>query len=208
MSEDASLQKLHAILSRPEFQADTQRPFWERLVAPLGNVIVSLVVQLYELVQNIVSGRQGWFGAGALTLACIVLVLGALYLIRTIRLSMTHDALLAARSRHARRQRSDELWRTAHELAASGRLDEAARTAYLSALYALDERALLHVETSLTNREHVRKLRAAHPDHGLAFADVVELYDRLRYGRLTVTHESFAQLASLVAAARALESAA
>jgi hypothetical protein len=101
-----------------------------------------------------------------------------------------------------RRERSDRLWRSAHQLAAAGDLAEAVRALYLSALYALDERALLRVERSLTNREHARELRRMHPDLAAAFADVVDRYDGVRYGRGPVTPQSFAELSGLVERSR------
>ena len=67
---------------------------------------------------------------------------------------------------------------------------------------ALDERALLHVESSLTNREHARQLSRLHPDVGQSFSDVVQHYDRLRYGALPVTETAFAELSGRVARAR------
>jgi len=69
-------------------------------------------------------------------------------------------------------------------------------------LYALDERALLHVETSLTNREHAGQLRRSHPELGKTFAEVVDRYDRVRYGRFPVTQQTFTELSGLVARAR------
>ena len=83
-----------------------------------------------------------------------------------------------------------------------GQLSEAIRLVYLSALYALDERALLHVERGLTNREHAGLLRSAHPTLGALFSDVVSSYDMLRYGRDSVTRENFNELSALAAHAR------
>jgi hypothetical protein len=73
----------------------------------------------------------------------------------------------------------------------------------LSALYALDEHALLHVQSSLTNREHAAQLLREHPHSGATFAELVQRYDRLRYGREPITAERFAELSGLVARTRA-----
>ena len=77
-----------------------------------------------------------------------------------MRLSVHHESRARLQSLAERRERSERLWRTAQQLAASGKWPEAVRVVYLSALYALDERALLHVESSLTNREHVARAAA------------------------------------------------
>jgi hypothetical protein len=124
------------------------------------------------------------------------------YLLRAVRLSVTRESRVGSIRLAERRERSDRLWQTAQQLAAAGQLAEAVRLVYLSALYALDERALLHVESSLTNREHARQLSQLHPDVGQTFSDVVQHYDRLRYGRFPVTETAFAELSSRVARSR------
>ena len=78
----------------------------------------------------------------------------------------------------------------------------AVRAAYLSALYALDEHAVLHVQSGLTNREHAAQLVRLHPEYGATFAELVQRYDRLRYGRYPITADVFAELSGLVARAR------
>ena len=77
------------------------------------------------------------------------------------------------------------------------------RAAYLSALYALDEHAVLHIQSGLTNFEHAARLSREHPELGGAFAELVRRYDRVRYGRYQVTPEVFAELSSLVQRTRA-----
>ena len=64
---------------------------------------------------------------------------------------------------------------------------------YLSALYALDERALLHVERSHTNREHAHSLRRAHPALADTFSELVDAYERVRYGHASVPPEAFVE---------------
>jgi uncharacterized protein DUF4129 len=193
MSEDQAIDQLHAILARPEYQADQGTPWWQQLVAPILDYVWSVLGQLVQLVLNSASGREGALGVGVL-LACVVVLAAALvYLGRALRLSVGRDAELRNASLAERRERSDQLWRTALERAAAGDFDEAVRLMYLSALYALDERALLHVERSLTNREHARRLQDEHPVLGPNFSDLVERYERVRYGRATVGADAFAE---------------
>jgi hypothetical protein len=202
MSEDDAIARLHQILAQPAFQVSDNRPFWEQLLAPLFTALGDLLAQLVQLVQDSLSGREGWYGSGVLLISVVLVALGLGYLARSVRLAVTRETRLRARDLAERRDHSDQLWRTAEQLAATGRLDEAARYVYLSALYALDERALLHVETSLTNREHARRLRAEHPRLGELFSDLVQRYERVRYGRFGLTVGAFDELRRLGAAAR------
>src|SRR5207302_11295591 len=112
-------------------------------------------------------------------------------LVRGVRLSVRRGSQVGSGRLAERRERSDRLWQTAQQLAATGQLAEAVRLVYLSALYALDERALLHVESSLTNREHASQLSQLHPGLGQTFSEVVQHYDRLRYGRFPLTEATF-----------------
>jgi hypothetical protein len=96
------------------------------------------------------------------------------------------------------------LWQQAQALAAGGQRDAAKRAAYLSALYALDEHAVLHVQSGLTNHEHAARLSREHPELGGAFGELVQRYDRLRYGHYQVTPEVFSEVSGLVSRARAI----
>ena len=145
------------------------------------------------------SGREGFFGFGVFGVCLALIVVVLLYLIRSVRLSVMRDSSVRSASLAERRERSERLWQTAQQLAAAGQLAEAVRVVYLSALYALDERALLHVESSLTNREHARQLSRLHPDVGRTFFEVVDRYDRVRYGRIPITEATFTELSGLVA---------
>jgi hypothetical protein len=191
MGEDQALVRLHAILARPEFQAQRDLPWWQQLFAPVLNFAWGLLAQLVQLVLDATSGRQGSIGIVVLALSAVVLVFATAYLARAVRLSVVREAQLRSASLVERRERSDELWRTAQQLAAAGELGEALRLAYLSALYALDERALLHVERNLTNREHAQRLEQHYPELGDSFNELVERYEQVRYGRASVVAETF-----------------
>jgi hypothetical protein len=202
MGEDQALERLRDILARPEFRVDQSPAWWQQLLAPVFDLINYLLAQLIQTVLNTTSGREGWFGIGVLLVSAALIVVVGVYLVRLVRLSVVRDSRVDAASLAERRERSERLWQTAHQLAAAGQLAEAVRMLYLSALYALDERALLHVESSLTNREHARRLSQAYPSLGETFFEVVERYDRARYGRFLVTEATFAELSRLVERAR------
>jgi hypothetical protein len=203
VGEDEALARLREILARPEFQVDQSRPWWEQLLAPVFDLISYLLARLVQMVSDTTSGQEGNLGVGVLGLCLALIVAVVVYLVRSIRLSVMRDSSVRSASLAERRERSERLWQTAQQLAAAGQLAEAVRVVYLSALYALDERALLHIESSLTNREHARQLSRLHPDVGRTFNEVVDRYDRVRYGRIPVTDATFAELNGLVAQARA-----
>ena len=202
MGEDQALARLREILARPEYQVDQSRPWWEQLLGPVFDLVGYLLARLIQMLADTTSGREGPVGFGVFGVCLALVVVVLLYLIRTVRLSVMRDSHVGSASLAERRERSERLWQTAQQLAAAGQLTDAVRLLYLSALYALDERALLHVESSLTNREHARQLSRSHPDLGLTFFEVVDRYDRVRYGRFPVTESTFTELSGLVARAR------
>lgn len=202
MGEDRALARLQEILARPEFQVDQSRPWWEQLLGPVFDLIGYLLGRLVQMLADTTSGQEGNFGIGVLGVCLALIVVVVVYLVRSVRLSVMRDSSVRSASLAERRERSERLWQSAQQLAAAGQLAEAVRVVYLSALYALDERALLHVESSQTNREHARQLSRVHPDVGRTFNEVVDRYDRVRYGRIPITEATFSELSSLVARAR------
>jgi hypothetical protein len=202
MDEDQALARLHAILAQPAYRVDTSRSWWDQLTQPVWDLLNALLARLVQAALEAGSGQAGIYGWIVLVACAVLIAAAAVYLARAIRLTIRGETLLASTSLADRRQQSERLWQTAQRLAADGQLAEAVRAIYLSALYALDERALLRVESSQTNREHARELRRAHPDLSLTFSEVVDRYDRLRYGRGTVTPQAFDELSQLVARAR------
>ena len=202
MGEDLALARLQDILARPEYQLDQARLWWQVLLAPLSDLISYVLARFIQTLVDTTAGREGWFGLAVEAVCLALLAVVLVYLVRAVRLSVTRDSRVGSVRLAERRERSDRLWQSAQQLAAAGQLAEAVRLVYLSALYALDERALLHVESSLTNREHARQLSQLHPDVGQTFADVVQHYDRLRYGPAAVTETAFTELSNRVARAR------
>ena len=116
------------------------------------------------------------------------------YLVRAVRLSCTRDSQvgLGLAGRAARALGAAVADRATARR--GGQFAEAVRVVYLSALYALDERALLHVESSQTNREHARPAQPRASGLAETFGEVVERYDRVRYGRFPVTEQTFTRI--------------
>ena len=202
MTETQALDRLREILARPEYQVDQSRSWWEQLLAPVWDLVIYLIARLIQTVIETASGREGWYGLIVLAVSGLLVAAAVVYLVRAVRLSVTRETRVRSTDLAERRERSERLWQTAQQLAAAGQFAEAVRVVYLSALYALDERALLHVESSQTNREHARRLNQLHPEVAQTFSDVVERYDRVRYGSVAVTDTTFGELSALVARAR------
>jgi hypothetical protein len=205
MGEDQALSQLQAIVARPEFQAEDSVPWWAQLLGPVLDLIWSLLSRLAQTMLDTASGREGLVGLGVLSV-CLVMVAGTVvYLVRAVRLAVLADHRLRATSLLERRDRSNHLWRRAQQVAAAGKFEEAIRLAYLSALYALDEQALLRVESGLTNREHALRLRARNVSLSADFVSLVDDYDRLRYGRAAIDSVTFATFSHRVEHIRGAE---
>ncbi len=202
MPEGQALQRLHEILARPEYRAEESIPWWEQLLAPVWDLLRYLLERLIVSAISASSGREGWIGFVVLAVCLALIATVGVYLVRAVGISVRRDVSIRAQTLAERRERSERLWQTAQQLAAAGQWQEAVRLVYLSALYALDERALLHVETTLTNREHVRELNRLHPELADSFGEVVESYDQLRYGPSAASAASFDELSQRVARAR------
>ncbi len=202
MSEDQAIDRLQAILARPEFHASDSAPWWQQLLQPVFDFVWQLIVQLWQVIVASVSGREGGLGLLAVVASVAVLAGGAVYLVRAVRLSVLREAAVRYATLAERRQRSDQLWYAAQQLAATGKLSEAVRAVYLSALYALDEHALLAIQPNLTNREHAARLASAHPVLAGSFVDLVDRYERIRYGSASVAPATFAELSSRAQAVR------
>ena len=202
MGEDQALARLADILARPEYQAERSVPWWQQVFEPILDLVGYVLARLIQVLADTATGREGWLGLGVLGVCVVLIGLVGVYLARAVRLSVAREARLGDATLMERRERSDQLWQSAQRLAAAGRLGEAVRALYLSALYALDERALLHIERTLTNREHARRLHQLHPALGPIFGDIVERYDRVRYGSFAVAPEVFSELADLVSRLR------
>ena len=203
MDEDQALAALREILARPEYQVDRSVPWWQQLLAPVADFVWSAVARLVQMVLDSANGREGLYGLGVLAVCIVLLAIVASYLMRAVRLTMVRDNQVGRASLAERRERSERLWQMAQQAAAAGQHADAIRLLYLSVLHALDERALLHIEANLTNREHAERLRALHPSLSDGFTRVVDQYDRVRYGHAAVSAAVFEDFSSRAQRVRA-----
>lgn len=96
-----------------------------------------------------------------------------------------------------------EAQRLAAEARQAGDRRSAVRYLYLAALLWLDEQGLLRYERSLTNREHLHRLRSQPPVRDL-LAPVVATFDAVWYGFQPIDDQAFARYEQQVAAVQSL----
>lgn len=203
MTRDEALDQLARILAQPEFNRGEGIPIWIIWWEQVQRAVYDFVVGLWNSAATAVSGQEGILGTLLVGLALGAVVAALVFVVRAAGLSVVRDQAQASREAKLRRDRSDDLWRQAQELAATGRFGDAMRALYFSGLYALEEHALLRVQESLTNREHVERVAREHPELRGLLTGVVERYDRFRYGHVQATAESVEELRTLVSQARA-----
>lgn len=205
MSESEALEALHAILARPEFATTRAgRSLLEVWTTAIREWLWDLLLGFVRPVGEVLSPQRSWIDLALLVGALVATAGIGWVVLRAVGMSVVREAREDARVAAARRARSDELWRQAQELAAQGRLAEAARSLYLSALYALEEHAVLQVQESLTNREHAERILGEQTELSSVFERLVQRYDRLRYGTDEVDRDTFEELNGLVDRTRAL----
>jgi hypothetical protein len=205
MSEQEALSALARVFERSEFRPGDSSPNAAAFLLQLIlRYLADLLGQLLSPVQEVAGGHPSLIGITKLVIALAVVAGATWFFGRTLRFGMARETVAAARSRALQRQRSDTLWQEAHQLARQGKLEEATRLLYLSALYALEEHDVLRVNDALTNREHAQRLAASQPGHSELFARVVQRYDPIRYGGVPVDSAAFEDLNALVERARAL----
>jgi hypothetical protein len=198
MDEAEALRTLQAILDRPQFQPQPLT-IWQLLWNAFLQQVQDLASWLFGPFGEALAGHLSWLELGAGVLALALLAGGGWFTARVIRGSLVAEGTRTRQGAAARRERSDQLWRAAQEQAGAGRPTEAVRLLYLSALYALEERDVVRVDESQTNREHAARVARTRPNTGSSFAAVVQRYDPLRYGGAApVTRQAFDELRHLV----------
>ncbi len=198
MDESRAIEDLQAILARPEFEVRPTPSFFDWLGSLVLGFLYDLYVLLFRAIGEAASGREGPIGIFVLVLLLLAVAALSVFLVQAARVSIVGEARAATTRAAARRERSDRLWQEAQDLAEAGQWGEAIRSLYLSALFALDEHALLHVNESWTNREHATRLAGQSPALGRVFLAVVERYDRLRYRHDPADATAFQDLSRLV----------
>lgn len=196
---ERALRALAEILARQEFvDARQDRSFLEVWSEALRAWLWELLLGFISPVSGAAREQRDWLNLAVVVAAVLVFAFVGWLVWRAVAQTILRDTRQRGAAEAARRARSDALWREAHRLAASGAWGEATRALYLSALYALEEHAVLRVQEGLTNREHASRLARERPGNGEPFADLVQRYDQFRYGGLPVDRAAFDELSRLV----------
>jgi hypothetical protein len=182
-------ERLRAILTRPPFaRAEPQTPgWWSDFWSWVGRLIESLLRPVASTPPEVAS-TAAWVvaaGGGLLLLA----VIG--YLLLGLRRGVLRGARAAPVDPEAgltARAAFDQ----AGDTGRAGDSRGAVRLLYLAALLWLDERSLLRYDRSLTNREHLERVRD-NPALRRRLAPIVATFDRVWYGHASLSAEELAQ---------------
>ncbi len=180
--------RLAQILDRPPFkQQEIAPPSW--WTAFLEWVFRALESLLRPVGRAVSAGGDAI--AWVIGIVGLILLAGVLaYLLRGLRRGLVADA------------RADDADPAAHltartaldqagGLARGGDYRTAVRYMYLSALLWLDERNILRYDRALTNREYLDRVRD-NPALRARLAPIVDTFDRVWYGHVSIDAESFA----------------
>lgn len=186
------------ILARPEFQTPVEtnplQAWWDRLSE-----------RLWRWLDRILPGEGVVATDGAFISALITLggsVILGLILWRVFQ-EMLRDFVaesdLAAAADEAIPLTGAAALKRAQTLSAAGDYRSAIRYLYLSTLLLLEERGVLHGDRTLTNREYLAQLRSR-PQLAALFRDVVDVFERVWYGRQPIADRDYALYAAQVKA--------
>jgi hypothetical protein len=197
-----SLERLNAILARPEYQWPDAPP---NPLADLWNRLLQAILRfLNNLLPDAVTANPGLDLLGWLfTALCVAVVVAiVLYATRGMFSGLVREVTLPADAALEEGALSpDQAAQRAQGLAGQGDYRSAVRYLYLSALLSLEARGLLRYERALTNREVLRRL-SDHPELAAPMREVVEVFDRVWYGFQPVDAGAYDQYAARVAALR------
>ena len=194
----ADLESLTKILTRPEFQWQTNQPslldlLWEKIRETLWRFLSWLLPDSVAL--SLSTEGFGYLISG---LAAVLMVAALAYMVYSLALNFAAETEVLDENAPAEILTADLALKRAHTLSAAGDYRTAVRYLYLSALLVLDERGLLRYDRSLTNREYLKTV--AHlPEVAAILGEVVEVFDRVWYGYQPLDATGFNQYAARVA---------
>ncbi len=181
-------QTLSRILARPEFQTRSNplQDWWRDLLQRLGRWLDRLFP------------GGGSIVVGNLNLIRLLITLGGSLLLGWALWSVTqtlfHDfaaeTVLVGDEAVGEPLTGATALQRAQTLSRAGDYRNAIRYLYLSTLLLLEERGMLHGDRTLTNREYVSQLRER-PQVATLFGDVVDVFERVWYGRQPIADEDY-----------------
>lgn len=181
-------QRLDTILNHPPFAAVEQPRL--TLIGRLLDWMLRMLSRLFQQVEvDPVTGQGMNWMIGVIGL---LLLLGMLiYLFRGLRGSWAREARVHDADDPEAHLTANTALQQAAILVRSGDYRTAVRYLYLSSLLWLDERGMLRYDRALTNREYLERL-SDNPELRLWLTPIVDTFDRVWYGHMTLDAESFA----------------
>ncbi len=186
---ESELSALKNILSRPEFQSESDN-FLQRLYQKVIDFLINWFARLFPDTKNITIPLPT-----ELVILFSVLLLGGIlaFIFRDIWRNVLPEAELDDENLlDGEILTAGQAAQRARQLSGSGDYRQAIRYMYLSALLLLDERGLLRYNRSLTNREYLRQV-SNQPGLASHLLPVIETFDRVWYGFQPVNEEIYSQ---------------
>jgi hypothetical protein len=191
-------ERLAQLLDKPPFKRSEEdaQPTWLRdFLDWLGRALEQILRPI---------GRAAAVGGNTIAWAIGIVGLGLLlgviaYMLRGLRRGMVADAQIDhdPEANLTAKTALDQ----ADGLARGGDYRTAVRYLYLSALLWLDERNVLRYDRALTNREHLDRVRE-NPALRARLAPIVDTFDRVWYGHISIDADAFAAYQEQIEALR------
>ena len=198
---DDALERLQNVFDRAPFrEAEINEAGWDWLDAFfdwLGRLLDALFAPIAEATPAGSGNVIAWIIAGI----GLVLLIGVVtYIVLGLRRSIVKDAEIPEDDPEAHLT-AKTAFEQASDMARGGDYRTAVRYMYLSALLWLDERELLRYDRALTNREYLERVRD-NPNLRTHLTPVVETFDKVWYGHVTLDDTAFAAYREQVEALR------
>lgn len=187
-----SSRRLEQILSRREFQVKRNETLFERVMEWIMNTLRKLL----SYVPQVGSNSERVLKIVILAVACL-LVLYLVFLLRkhflTERRAKKKTARIVLGEQIAANVGSSDLLREALDLRANGDYRAAIRRLYAATLIELDDRRILKLTESATNREYLRMIERSAATLRDAFLSLTDSFEFYWYGQRETREQDFEQ---------------
>ena len=176
---------VQVVLRDRAFQRSLRRSLGDRILVAIGDVITRLA----RLMRGLPSGRT----LALLFVAVVVLVV----LVRFLVAASARDAARGGRISKRDVATGMDPWRTADELVALARYEEAAHALYRGVIASLARTERLRIDSSKTSGDYARELRRRSSSSLPPFVSFARRFDVLVYGHVPPDAAAVEQLREL-----------
>ncbi len=185
---DDAQQRLREILSRPPFATEERRQAsW---LSRLLDWLLDWLERLFNPAARAGASTGSLFNWLIVAVFSVLLLAVLIYLFLNVRRALSSEAQAAPAHDPEANLTASTALQQASTLARGGDYRTAVRYLYLSSLLWLDERGLLRYDRALTNREYLEHLRD-NPELQARLTPIVDTFDRVWYGHVTLDAEGF-----------------